>query len=166
MRDQQEKTTYLITFNKDIYAFDSIQQPLLGWDREHLKSYLKGQTIEVSEKLFALLLSNDGISDSMTLPVYDKRAYCKYSVKDIDSVKKRVVWTQTTQYVNTIEGADGISAWSKSFSAARLCEDILGDESNITADQWMKNDRKKTLLESQDIPGFESTLENLAKITV
>jgi hypothetical protein len=102
----------------------------------------------------------------MTLPVYDKRAYCKYSVKDIDSVKKRVVWTQTSQYVNTIEGADDISAWSRSFSAARLSEEILGDESNITADQWMKNDRKKTLLESQDIPGFESTLENLAKITV
>ena len=148
MRDQTEKTTYLITFNKDINAFDSIEQPLIGWDGEHLKSYLKGQIIEVSEKLFALLLSNDGISDSMTLPVYDKRAYCKYSVKDINKKKKRVVWTQTTQYVNTIEGADGISAWSKSFSAARLCEDILGDESNITADQWMKNDRKKTLLEA------------------
>ena len=148
MRDQQEKTTYLITFNKDIYAFDSIQQPLIGWDREHLKSYLKGQTIEVSEKFFALLLSNNGISDSMTLPIYDKRAYCKYSVKDIDSVKTRVVWTQTTQFVNTIDDAEGISAWSRSLSAARLCEDVLGDESNITADQWMKNDRKKTLLEA------------------
>ena len=148
MRDQTEKTTYLITFNKDINAFDSMQQPLIGWDGEHLKSYLKGQIIEVSEKLFALLLSNDGISDSITLPIYDKRAHCKYSVNDIDSVKQRVVWTQTSQFVNTIDGAKGISAWRDSLSAARLCEDVLGDESNITADQWMKNDRKKTLLEA------------------
>jgi len=148
MRDQTEKTTYLITFNKDINAFDSMQQPLIGWDGEHLKSYLKGQIIEVSEKLFALLLSNDGISDSMTLPIYDERAHSKYSVKDVDSVKKKVVWTQTTQFVNTIDDAEGISAWKDSYSAARLCEDVLGDESNITADQWMKNDRKKTLLEA------------------
>ena len=148
MRDQTEKTTYLITFNKDINAFDSIEQPLIGWDGEHLKSYLKGQIIEVSEKLFALLLSNDGISDSITLPIYDKRAHCKYSVNDIDSVKKRVVWTQTSQFVNTIDGSKGISAWRDSLSAARLCEDVLGDESNMTADQWMKNDRKKTLLEA------------------
>ena len=147
MRDQQEKTTYLITFNKDIYAFDSIQQPLLGWDREHLKSYLKGQTIEVSEKLFALMLSNDGISDSMTLPIYDKRAYSNYSVKDIDSVKTRVVWTQTTQFVNTIDDAEGISAWKDSYSAARLSDEILDDGFDRAGD-WMKADRKKTLLEA------------------
>ena len=147
MRDQIEKTTYLITFNKDINAFDSIEQPLIGWDGEHLKSYLKGQTIEVSQKLFALLLSNDGISDSMTLPIYDKRAYCKYSVKDIDSVKKRVVWSQTTQFVNTIDDAEGISAWKDSYSAARLSDEILDDGFDRAGD-WMKNDRKKTLLEA------------------
>ena len=147
MRDQQEKTTYLITFNKDIYAFDSIQQPLIGWDREHLKSYLKGQTIEVSEKLFALMLSNDGISDSMMLPIYDKRAYSNYSVKDIDSVKTRVVWTQTTQFVNTIDDAEGISAWKDSYSAARLSDEILDDGFDRAGD-WMKADRKKTLLEA------------------
>ena len=147
MRDQTEKTTYLITFNKDINAFDSMQQPLIGWDGEHLKSYLKGQIIEVSEKLFALLLSNDGISDSMTLPIYDERAHSKYSVKDVDSVKKKVVWTQTTQFVNTIDGAKGISAWKDSYSAARLSDEILDDGFDRAGD-WMKADRKKTLLEA------------------
>ena len=148
MRDQTEKTTYLITFNKDKNAFDSIEQPLLDWDGKQLKSYLKGQTIEVSAKVFALLLSNDGISDCINLPIYDKRAYCSYSVKDIDSVKKKFVWTQTSSFVNTIDDAEGISAWKVSLSAARLCEEVLGFESNITTAQWLKNDQKLQTIEA------------------
>ena len=89
--------------------------------------------------IFALVISLIALK-------YGKLNEKKY--KDIDSVKTRVVWTQTTQFVNTIDDAEGISAWSRSLSAARLCEGVLGDESNITADQWMKNDRKKTLLEA------------------
>lgn len=125
MKAQLEKTTYAITFNKDKYAFDSEEQPLLDWDGKQLKSYHKGQTIEVSAEVFALLVSNDGISDCIDLPIYDKRAYCSYSVKDIDIVRERVTFIQTKSFLNTVEGHEGISAWADSNSATTLCDNIL-----------------------------------------
>ena len=71
MSNQQEKISYLLTFNVNIYAETRGNQPQPMFDHEGCSviQYMKGETLEISEESFMLFIEYGRCSNLTTTPI-------------------------------------------------------------------------------------------------
>ena len=135
---QTSKTTYLLTFNVNIYANTRGNQPepIYDWEGRSIVQYRKGDTLEISEESFMLFIEHGGMANLDKTPITGEPCRAHFTIGCIDNVAKRVTWTEITQFVTTVDHHNGISSWAESFQAARMVDEFNGD--SFRSDQWLK----------------------------
>ena len=179
MQRQTSKLTYLLTFNVNIYAQPNNSQVsgefIEDHNGQHIIQYKKGDTLEISEEAFIKFIEYGGMSNQTKIAFTGQPCITRFTTENIDSVAKKQVWMEISQYVNTIDESIGIKAWAESFSAAYAVDEFNGDTCML--DKFNRNkkenneeviDRMNEQLDSiigpkptVDMPGFEGTLDAL-----
>jgi len=146
-----EKTTYLLTFNVNIYAETRGNQPesIYDFDGKSIIQYRKGQTLEISEESFVKFIEYGGIRNLDTVAITGEPCSAHFTTECIDNVAKKVVWMQISNYVNTVDYANGISAWAESFQGARMVDQFNGD--SYRSDAWLKNQKEEEVACSKEL---------------
>ncbi len=148
--NNNQKTTYLLTFNVNIYAETTGNQPESMYDYEgkSVIQYRKGDTLEISEEAFIRFIEFGGMVNLDETPITGEPCRAHFTTEDIDNVAEKVTTINIRQYVSTVDYANGITAWAESQSAARMVDKFNGD--NFRYHQWRKREDEKE--ENQDIP--------------
>jgi len=149
MPKQISKLTYLLTFNVNIYA-ESNNTRVSGENIEdhngcHIIQYKKGDTLEISEESFIKFIEYGGMANQTKVAFTGEPCITRFKTEDIDSVAKKQVWMEVSQYVNTIDESIGIKAWAESFSAAYAVDEFNGDSCMV--DKFNRN-KSEAILES------------------
>jgi len=146
-----QRTTYLLTFNVNIYAETRGNQPesLYDFDGKSIIQYRKGQTLEISEESFVKFIEYGGMVNLDNTPITGEPCRAHFTTECIDNVAKKVVWMQISNFVNTVDYAEGISAWAESFQGARMVDQFNGD--SYRQDAWIKNQKEEEVACSKEL---------------
>ena len=136
----QEKISYLLTFNVNIYAETRGNQPEQIYDHEGCSviQYMKGETLEISEESFMLFIEHGGMVNNTSTPITGIPSRAHFTAACIDTVAKKTEWVQIHKFCTTTKRNSGITAWSESFQAARMVDEFNDD--SFRQDQWLKQE--------------------------
>lgn len=141
MNNQISKLTYLLTFNVNIYA--EIDNPktsgsyIIDHNRQPTIHHKIGDTLEISEEAFMKFIEYGAMSNQTTTKFTEEKCITRFKTEDVDSVSKKEVWMQVSNYINTIDDSIGIKAWAESRRAAYLVDEFNGD--NHASDRFNRN---------------------------
>ena len=136
----QEKISYLLTFNVNIYAETrgNHPKPIYDWEDKAIIQYTKGETLEISEESFILFMEHGGMVNNTTTPCSNEPCRAHFTTECIDSVAKKTTWMQIQKFCTTTKDKDGISAFAQSFQSARMVDEFNGD--SFRQDQWLRQE--------------------------
>jgi predicted RNA-binding protein Jag len=183
MPKQTSKLTYLLTFNVNIYAETNNPQTsgecIEDHNGCHIIQYKKGDTLEISEEAFIKFIEYGGMSNQTKVAFTGEQCITRFKTEHIESVAKKQVWMEISNYVNTIDESIGIKAWAESRRAAYLVDEFNGDSCMV--DKFNRN-KKETIIArmdeqldsilgpkptiEKDMPGFEGTKEAFESLTI
>tara|TARA_R110000782_G_scaffold230366_1_gene316656 strand:- start:940 stop:1254 length:315 start_codon:yes stop_codon:yes gene_type:complete len=102
MKTKTSTSTYLLTFNINIYAQPNNPQLAGDFIENHngqqTIQYKKGDTLEVSEEAFNSLVKYGGMANQSTVQFTGQPCIVRFKTKDIESVAKKQVWMEISNH--------------------------------------------------------------------
>jgi len=127
------KTTYLLTFNVNIYAETrgSNSESMYDHNGCSIVQYMKGETLEISEESFMLFIEYGRCSNLTTTPITGIPCTTTFTTSCIDNVSRKIESIQIQDFVNTAKRGTGIDDYAATLGALQLVENFKNKENKL-----------------------------------